>query len=223
MPLPIKGRPFISRSINSCRSLRFSQHIVFLCSLLCSFSSQFSYSYTAWKIFPHGESCDKCTRTKGTMPGAQRVLDYLKNEWEIAQCLPSPGIAFSAVNCHMFPDKYTCHSSGKIPEENNAIRNFASGHGRKSTDRQSSLCLHLCSESLMHLGENLFGFGTQGKGLRLFGDLGTMFIASGDNNFFKISIDSSYFCVNVFILIQSFKLCMLLYNILSHTFMLSTT
>ena len=32
------------------------------------------------------------------MPGAHRVLDSLKNEWEIAHCLPSPGKAFSAVN-----------------------------------------------------------------------------------------------------------------------------
>lgn len=37
-------------------------------------------------------------------PGAQIVLDSLKNEWEIAQCLPSPGIDFSAVNCHTFPE-----------------------------------------------------------------------------------------------------------------------
>lgn len=187
MPLPIKGRPFISRSINSCGSLRFSQHIVFLCSLPCSFSSQFSYSCTAWKLFPHGENCDECSRTKGTMPGAQRVLDSLKNEWEIAQCLPSPGMALSTVNCHTFPDKYTCHSSGKIPGANTAMRNFASGHGHKPTDRQTSLCLYLCPKSLMYLWENLFGFRTQGKGLRLFGDLRTLMPVEITNFFFNLN------------------------------------
>lgn len=144
---------------------------------------------------------------------------------KIAKCISSPGIDFSTRNHHTFLGKYICHSSGEIPRENCAVRNFASGYYHKPLDRLSNLRFHLCSESLMHLGENLLGFRTKGEELRSFGDLGTSFIATWDNQitFIFISINSSNFCIHVFVLFLSFKPCILQFDTLSHASRLSTT
>lgn len=43
---------------------------------------------------------------------------------------------------------------------------------------ENPLSAFICSESLMHCGQNMFGFKTKGKGSRLFGDLRILFIAT---------------------------------------------